>query len=143
MKHELRRRTVSASQTKAAQETAVGEGLAVGCLASGIVELTASKMILESAFVSAWRAWSFAAEFPKVQATRQRNDLLPIVRASSRRRSPVVAEWSYRGRLIPYLTNDYELSEAVELLEELTSISLEGWVELADIFARRSSSTTT
>ena len=45
-----------AVMTKAAQETYVGAGLAVGLLATDVVEVSANRMSTDVAFTGAWRS---------------------------------------------------------------------------------------
>jgi hypothetical protein len=121
--------------TKAQQETAVGEGLAVGCLALGIASVTSNKMDVEFAFRHAWRDWQWAYLFPVVHASISRNDLLRIVRASPRRRGAIVAEWDMGRVLTPILNFDDEsLKGAGALLETSTGVPFQGWLSLARAF---------
>ncbi|MGB6161548.1 MAG: hypothetical protein WCF33_21580 [Pseudonocardiaceae bacterium] len=120
--------------TKAQQETSVGEGLAVGCLAIGVLAVTSEKMAVELAFVRAWRKWAWSSRFPTIHATHARNDLLRILHDSPRRRRSVLAEWSSDHMYQPYLREDWEVEEASESLESWTGVPLRGWVELARAF---------
>ena len=120
--------------TKAQQETAVGEGLAVGCLAIGVIAVTSEKMAVELAFVRAWREWAWSSPFPVIHATHARNDLLRILHASPRRRGSVLAGWSSDREHQPYLPVDWGVDEAGESLESWTGVPLQGWVELARAF---------
>lgn len=73
--------------SKAQQETAVGQGLAVGCLALGVVAVTADKLTVELAFARAWRAWPSAAVPGRTDvARRQRPPANPQVERWPQRR---------------------------------------------------------
>lgn len=120
--------------TKAAQETAVGEGLAVGCLALEVIAVTAEKMAVEFAFRRAWRDWEWSSPFPAIHASHARNDLLRILRASPRRRGAIIAAWSSGRVYEPHLRGDWNLAEAGEILESATGVPLRGWMELARAF---------
>ena len=114
----------------------MGEGLAVGCLALGIAAVTSGKTAVESAFRRAWRQWAWSSQFPAIHASLTRNDLLPILRNSSRRRRRVIAEWSSTGpEYQPRLREPWDnIEEAAEDLPTFTSVPLQGWVELARVF---------
>lgn len=120
--------------TKAQQETAVGEGLAVGCLALGITAVTSNKMAVEFAFIRAWREWAWALLFPVVHASHGRNDLLRILCASPRRRGAFVAEWSSEGTWVPLLRGGLNVDEAGDLLQGSTGVPPIGWTDLAQAF---------
>jgi hypothetical protein len=68
-----------ATMTTTFQESTVGEGLAAGCIANGVVAVSANKQYKESSFVNAWRDWRCANQFPAVHASLARNDLRTIV----------------------------------------------------------------
>lgn len=120
--------------TKAAQETAVGEGLAVGCLALGVVAVTAEKMAVEFAFRRAWSGWGWSPGFRAVNVSHERNDLLRILHASPRRRGSFIAEWSSGREHEPRLRGDWDLEASGAALEDTTGVPLDGWIELARYF---------
>jgi len=120
--------------TKVDQETAVGQGLAVGCLALGVTAVTSKKMSVEFAFIRAWRDWTWAPRFPRIRADLERNDILRIIHASPRRRGGYIAEWSVGRDLEPLLRGDRDVDEAGTQLEIASGVPLSGWVELARTF---------
>jgi hypothetical protein len=54
--------------TRARQETIVGEGFALGCVAVGRDSFNGQKMSIEFAFAHAWTRWPYSARFPAVRA---------------------------------------------------------------------------
>jgi hypothetical protein len=120
--------------SKAEQEIAVAEGLAVGCLALGVAAVTANKQALESAFRHAWRGWSETYRFPAVHATVPRNDIRQILVKSTRRRSPVRADWLCDKELEPGLVFDWGLEDTAEAIEESCGVPFASWIELARAF---------
>jgi hypothetical protein len=88
-------------ESKARQETTIGQGLALGVLAEGATAVTANKMSVDFAFSHAWRDWQHARRFPVVRASPVRNDILRIMRSSPRRQGPIVAAWDCEQWLRP------------------------------------------
>lgn len=125
---------MAANLSKARQETAVGEGLAIGCRALGFTAVTSNKMAVEFAFVRAWRDWRYASTFRVVHATHARNDLLRILHASSNRRGVIVADWSCGRYYEPRLRGDWDVEECASLVERGTDVPLDGWIDLARAF---------
>jgi hypothetical protein len=70
------------AMTKAAQESVLGEGLALGLVALGVDSVNGSTMSVEFAFQRAWRDWTHCVIFPAVHAHLKRNDLLRIIGTS-------------------------------------------------------------
>lgn len=122
------------SMSKAKQETAVGEGLAVGCLAIGVVSVTASKLTIELAFARAWQDWPSASLFPVVHTSLDRNDLPRILRASANRRSGGLAWWDCGREWVPVLADGYHAAEAGDALDGPTGVPLVDWAQLARDF---------
>lgn len=120
--------------TKTAQQSMVGQGLAVGVLALGATATTSAKMAVESAFIDAWREWTWSSSFPTIHASHARNDFLTIVHKSSRRRDAFVAAWDCGRTLEPYLLNGDSVEEAAELLESFGGPPAHSWTELARFF---------
>lgn len=120
--------------SKSQQEIALGEGLAVGCLAVGIAAFTSRASAVDAAFRQTWRDWSWSPLFPLIQATLSKNDLRQVLSLSSRRRGPIVAEWACGREFKPVLLGDHDVKEAAVLLEEMYEVPLEGWTELAWAF---------
>jgi hypothetical protein len=125
---------VSVSLTKAAQETDVGEGLALGLVVLGVDSFAGSKMSVEFAFQRAWRDWPYRGRFPAVHADVARNDLLRIISKSEGRRSAHLSGWASEWPFVPYLREDWALEEVGELLESSSGVPLGAWVELARAF---------
>jgi hypothetical protein len=122
------------AMTKAAQETAVGEGLALGLVALKVGNFNGSKMSVELAFQRAWRDWPHSRRFPVVHADVARNDLLRIIRKSEGRRSPHLSGWASQWPFVPYVHGDWETEEIGELLELSSGVPLNAWIELARAF---------
>lgn len=118
--------------TTAGQETAVGEGLALGCVALGRESFMASKMVIEFAFGRAWRTWGYHRLFPAVHGSLERNDLLRIIAKSPRRRSAHLAGWSGEWPFVAYVADGWALDDIADLIDE--PIHLEGWTDLASAF---------
>lgn len=118
--------------SKAGQETAVGQGLAVGCLALGVVAVTANKLTLELAFERAWRDWPSAGLFPVVRASLERNDLPGILRDSAGRRGGGIAWWACGREWVPVLGAGFDdAREAGDALETGTDVPVGDWRMLA------------
>lgn len=121
--------------SRARQETAVGQGLAVGCLALGVVAVTANKLTLELAFERAWRDWPSAGLFPVVRASLERNDLPRILRDSAGRRGGGIAWWECGREWVPVLGKGFDdAREAGDALETGTDVPLGDWRLLARDF---------
>ena len=121
--------------SKARQQKAVGEGLAIGCLSLGYTELPSNKMNVEFAFRVAWRSWDYARQFPTVKTGPAQDDIYyAIMGRSQRRRGPRLAYWEIGRTLSPMLEDGYDLESAEELLVSFYGIPLEGWQELARVF---------
>ncbi|WP_019873209.1 hypothetical protein [Sporichthya polymorpha] len=126
---------MAGAPTAVQQQTTVGEGLAVGCLAIGVTSVTARKLTLELAFSRAWRDWHPAREFLAICTTLARNDIVTILSRSERRRGPVWAAWTLdRGLYVPYLTQDWTVEETADELESSCGVGREDWKDLAGSF---------
>jgi hypothetical protein len=125
---------VQVKLSRANQETAVGEGLALGCVALGVESFNAAKMTIEFAFVRAWRDWSYRSHFPAVRADLRRNDLLRIISKSPRRRSAHLTGWASEWPFVPFISESWNIEDVAEMLEEQTEVPLRGWIDLAQPF---------
>jgi hypothetical protein len=122
------------AMTKAAQETAVGEGLALGLVALDVDNFNGSKMSVEFAFQRAWQDWTHRGTFPAVHADVARNDLLRIIGKSEGRRSAHLSGWASQWPFVAYVHEDWEVEEIGELLESSFGVPLNAWIELARAF---------
>jgi len=122
------------AMTKAAQETAVGEGLALGLVALGVDSFNGSKMSVEFAFQRAWRNWPHRGRFPAVHADVALNDLLRIIGKSEGRRSAHLSGWAAQWPFVAYVREDWKVEEVGELLESSSGVALNAWIELARAF---------
>lgn len=120
--------------SKAMQETAVGEGLALGCVALGVDAIEGSKMDLELAFRHAWRAWPCRSTFPQVHADAERDDLLRILNKSEGRRSAHLSGWASQWPFVPYVAEAWTVEDVAEILQGSTGVPFAGWIELARSF---------
>lgn len=125
---------VAVGMTKARQQTLVGEGLALGCLAAGRESFNGQKMSVELAFQHAWQHWTYRDRFPAVHAGLDRNDLLGIINKSPRRVSSHLVGWSNQWPFVPYLAEEWSLEEVAEILASEAGVPLTGWQELARAF---------
>ncbi|TQO24266.1 hypothetical protein FB385_3146 [Paramicrobacterium agarici] len=109
------------------------QGLALGCLTLGEVDLPSSKIETEFAFAYAWRRWSFAGEFPSIRD----RDFFIYMRKSPRRESSYAA-FDAQSRLTPYVkTPDWEVGQSLDAFVEDSDIPATEWVELARLFVER------
>jgi hypothetical protein len=123
--------------SKAVQQTAVGEGLALGCIALQRESFNGQKTSIELAFRHAWRAWEHSGRFPAVRADNHRDDLLGIIRRSPRRRSAQLSGWATEWPFVPVLADGWEIDDVAELLASQTGVPLSGWESLARLFLER------
>ena len=122
------------ARTRASDQTDVGQGLALGCLAVGVTAVTANKQALEFAFRRAWQDWPHRQKFRFIHASAERNDILHIVRKSERRRGAILAAWELGRWAEPYLREDHDLDEAAQMLPAWTGVPWDGWVQLGRLF---------
>ena len=107
--------------TKALDESMVGQGLAVACLALGVTGVTSDRIAFERAFRHAWRDWPHVRQFPTIRADFERSSIGRIVHKSAGRRGPLLAAWESGRWLTPYLVDGAELAYAVDLIPTLTA----------------------
>lgn len=121
--------------TVARQQTEIGEGLAVGCLVTGVAGVTATDGPLDAAFTAAFAAWPWAARYPSLHG-RRRPLLGPVLRSSGRRRGSRIAQWvTTPGVHAPQLRDDeWDLRAACALLEEESTVPARRWWALARAF---------
>jgi hypothetical protein len=123
------------TMTKAQQETAVGEGLAVGVLAVGVEAVTSSKVSVEFAFRRVWRDWPPRSLFGQVRADVERDSIIRILRDSEDRRGSYVAYWTFDGpEYVPVLRQDWRVEECGDAIAEGSGVPFAQWVELAEAF---------
>lgn len=121
--------------TKAAQQKAVGEGLAVGCLALGRTELPSGKTDVEFAFRHAWRRWAHVGSFPQVKAGPAQDDIYyQIMGRSENRQGPSLAYWEVGRTLRPQPVGEWTMDEADDSLRDSYGLPLSAWVDLARLF---------
>lgn len=114
----------------AVQQTAVGEGLALGCIALGRESFNGTKQNIEWAFAQAWRSWPYRSRFPAIRADIHRNDLLGVIDKSPRRHSPRLAGWSGQWPFVAF-TDDDEYDAIAEVIAPEAAVPLSGWKDLA------------
>lgn len=119
--------------SKATQETTVIEGLAIGFLALGRNRITSSKISIESAATFAWPRWQWAAQFPAVKVSLQRNVIWQCINKSEGRRGHTAA-WATDDQFEPYIKHDWTFEECARILASGDEIPLRGWTELAALF---------
>ncbi|MFF1632637.1 hypothetical protein [Leifsonia sp. NPDC058248] len=115
--------------TKAQQQTAVGEGLALGAIMLELEGVNGNKGTLELDFRRAWRDWKYAELFPAVKADFTRDDVLRIMHDSSRRRGPVVAHWEGSWPFVPVLrVEQWTADEVAESID--APVPAQAWADL-------------
>lgn len=122
------------TQSKAQQETTIGEGLAVGAAMLGIEGVEGSKPTLEFDFRSAWRSWSYASKFPAVQTGPNADNVFHILRRSSRRATPHLAAWSESWPYAPVILVDWPLPDVADAVDE--DVPGDAWAELVGAWLR-------
>ena len=121
--------------SKAQQETAIGEGLAIGCMALDVPAVKSAKMGVEFAFMRAWRSWPHAAKFPAIRADLDRNAITRILHDSQGRRNAHAAAWETAGReYVPFAKQDWSMEDLADSAGRDFSVDLEAWKELAQAF---------
>ncbi|MFC4223192.1 hypothetical protein [Lysinibacter cavernae] len=125
--------------TKTRQHVAIGEGLALGCLAVGIQGLSTNQLTLDQGFRYAWPRWDSSRRFPNVNVGVKYNDIRSILEKSGRRQGqPVAAFRVEQGQgFVPYLRNGiHSVNDAAARLEEETGVPLTAWKALAELTAK-------
>lgn len=117
-----------ATMTQARQQTAVAEGLALGCLAINHPEITSDKLTIEAAFGSAWSKWLARSVFPQVN----RDNVLHILIASGRH--PHLLAWNRTGPTFrAYVVHEnWTLEELAHRLANEHGVTLAQWKLLAN-----------
>ncbi|MFI7483060.1 hypothetical protein ACH9EU_11680 [Kocuria sp. M1R5S2] len=119
--------------SKVQQQTAVGEGLAIACLALGVDEVPNSKLDLEFAFNHAWQAWPHRSKFPQIRADMERTDILRILDDADGRRWAFVGSWTTDYTTwFPRLKQDnWGWAELADSAGGTFDVDLDGWISLA------------
>lgn len=119
---------MAAGLTTTRQQTEVGEGLAIGCLVTGVAGVTAEDGPLDAAFTAAFAAWPWATRYPSLLG-RRRPLLGPVLRSSGGRRASRLAHRvTTRGVHSPQLRDDeWDLRAACGLLEEESTVPARRW----------------
>lgn len=119
--------------SKVQQQTAIGEGLAIACLALGVDEVPNNKLDLEFAFRHAWRAWPHRQKFPHVSANLERTDVLRILGDADGRRSAFVATWTtdYRAWFPDVKQDGWGWEELADNAGSNFGVDLHGWLAIA------------
>jgi hypothetical protein len=125
---------MTSTMSTARQETTVGEGFALGCVAVGRESFNGPKMSIEFAFEHAWRSWPYGSRFPAVRGDIQRNRLIGIIDRSPRRRSSRLAGWASEWPFVPYIAEGWQVDEVAEVLSSDGGVPLEEWRQLAHSF---------
>lgn len=120
--------------SRAGQHKLVGEGLAVGLLALRVEAFTINRQLVESAFEHAWHGWTCGYRFPQVRADAVRNDIVGILRSSSRRKGPQIANWFTEGQYAPRLCAGWTLDKAGPAVGRPARVTQRQWIELAKAY---------
>jgi hypothetical protein len=120
--------------SKAQQEKAIGEGLALGFISLGIPSISSASQTLDHGFAHAWRNWPHAREFPQIRGSIPQIGIQRILHMSATRNS--MAVWDVSGvRYVPSvrLPNWTVQMVADDLFAE-TGVRLSAWESLARDF---------
>lgn len=114
--------------SKARQETALGEGLALGAFLAGVEAVNGNKGTLELNFRSAWRKWPHSSQLPSIKAGPAQDDVLRVLYKSERRATHHIAEWRGSWPFVPVLLQDWAVDELAESIHE--EIPAQAWRDL-------------
>ena len=114
--------------SKASEETASGEGLALGAVMLGIEGVTGNKTTLEFSFRTAWKNWPYRSHFPIIKAGPRRDDVFHILQKSSSRSTHHVAEWHGAWPFLPVLLYHWTFRELADSIHQ--NIPAEAWRDL-------------
>jgi hypothetical protein len=123
------------TSTKAQQQTALGEGLALGAVLAGVEGVNGNKTTLELDFRAAWRDWPYASKFPAVKAGPSQDDVFRIMGKSANRSTPHVAEWSGAWPFVPVIIHDWSADELADSIHE--QVPAEAWLNLVRDWLQR------
>lgn len=112
------------------QQNAVQQGLAVGCRALGITEITAPWDEVKHAFRRAWSTWDHASTLPDIRCSFVNSSIRPALVRSASRPGSLIACWDCEGSLRPVVREDLAPGALPDLLALLTGVRLEDWIEL-------------
>ncbi|NNC14049.1 hypothetical protein HII28_19500 [Planctomonas sp. JC2975] len=120
---------MASSGSTTQQHTAVGEGLALGAIMLGLIEVNGSKGTLELDFRRAWRNWEYAALFPAVKAVGDRDDVIRILIDSHGRSGPRVARWDGSWPFVPVLrVEQWTADEVADSIDK--RVPAHAWADL-------------
>lgn len=119
--------------TKDQQRRLVVEGLALGCVANGVVAVTQNKLSVEFALSHAVHGWPEAGRFSSLRGHGADEFLLHGI-YKSERRVRFLAAWECDEWLEPYLVGDWTPREVAHIHRD-DGISLESWMRFAELFA--------
>lgn len=112
------------------QQNALQQGLAVGCRALGITEITADWDSVKQSFRRAWLTWDHAHTMPAIRHDLVHSSIRPALVRSKTRPGSLIASWSCEGSLRPLVREDIAPGALPDLLALVTAVSLEDWIEL-------------
>lgn len=121
--------------TKAQQETALGEGLALGAMILGVDAVNGNKTTLELDFRAAWRAWPHSSKLPAIDAGPSKDSLFPVLRKSVGRSTHHVAEWHGTWPFVPVILQDWTVNELADSIHE--DITADSWRDLVKAWMKR------
>lgn len=112
------------------QQNALQQGLAVGCRALGITEITADWARVKQAFRRAWVSWDHTSTLPAIRYDLVHSSIRPALVMSASRRGSLIASWSCGETLRPLVREDIAPGALPDLLALVTAVGLEDWIEL-------------
>ncbi|KQT97718.1 hypothetical protein [Sanguibacter sp. Leaf3] len=118
------------AMNESTQQNALQQGLAVGCRALGITEITADWDSVKQSFRRAWLTWDQAHTMPAIRHDLVHSSIRPALVRSKTRPGSLIASWSCEGALRPLVREDIAPGALPDLLALVTAISLEDWIEL-------------
>ena len=131
--------------TAARQKNSVSEGMALALTLRGVSDIPFDKVKVDLAFEHAWRGWSFASRFPRVNVgpgSTGPDASYVLIHADEQTRT-LVLFWDLEGNSLSIYCrlpdwapdNAEDIGFAVRMLDG--DVPLEGWLELGDAFLAR------
>ena len=121
--------------SKATEQTALGQGLALGARMLSVDSVMANKMNLELDFRRAWRDWPYRSRFPLIKAGPHSDDLLIVLHASGRRPRSKFAYWESEWPFIPVLEfDDWTYEEVAAIIT--AAVPAVAWRDLVELWLK-------
>jgi hypothetical protein len=119
--------------TRASEQTALGQGLALGAIMLGVENVMSSKLTLELSFRRAWRIWPTSRLFKSINAGPRADDIVHVLHASGRKPRNKFAFWESEWPFVPVQEfDDWTSDEVAECIDG--SVSAADWSSLVDLW---------